>query len=152
TWHEFETAFGNGVGRGINVVGADCDVLDTFALVLLKVFLDLALVVRAFVDRDPDFTARRGERAAGQSGELAGNVEIADFAAIERLQIDSVPSINVAAHDVVRQRVEVIKAAPAGFGVTRPKPIEFGGVGRPFAPVGSHKIEQRPAYADDGGH
>src|SRR5450755_1126744 len=42
----------------VDVLGAERDMLDAFALVRHQIFLDLALVVRAFVDRNSNLAAR----------------------------------------------------------------------------------------------
>ena len=55
--HELQAAPGDRFGSGVDVLGADGDVLDALAPVLLQIFLDLALVVGAFVDRYADLAA-----------------------------------------------------------------------------------------------
>src|SRR3546814_8481182 len=47
--------------RSVDVAGAERDVLDALALVLLEVFGDLRLVVGALVDRNADLAAGRSE-------------------------------------------------------------------------------------------
>src|ERR1700674_3400352 len=47
----------------INIVGAQRDMLDAFALVLVQVLLYLALIVLALVDGNANLAARRGERS-----------------------------------------------------------------------------------------
>jgi hypothetical protein len=48
--------------RAIDVLGAERDVLDAFAVVLVEVLGDLAFVVRTLVDRDANLSARACHR------------------------------------------------------------------------------------------
>ncbi len=150
--HELEPARGDRIGRGIDVIGADRDVLDAFALVALEIFLDLALVVGALVDRDADLAAGRGERAAGQTGELARDVEEADLTEIEGLRIEPVPGVHVATPDIVGQVVEIVEADPYGPGIAFAEPGEFRVVGRALRAIAVDEIEKRAADADHRRH
>lgn len=63
--HEGDSAVCDGVGCVVDVVASDGDMLDSFSFVFFEEFLDLALVVGAFVEGDADFAAWGGERAGG---------------------------------------------------------------------------------------
>ena len=65
---ELHAAHCAGHRRFCRFFGPERDVLDAFALVLVQVLFDLALVVLALVYWDADFPAWRGERARKQSG------------------------------------------------------------------------------------
>src|SRR5262249_24994341 len=99
--HEFEAPGGKRVSGGVNVIAAHRNVLDALTLVLPEVLLDLAVVVGALVDGDADLAAGRGQRPAGETGQLAFDVEKADFAELEGFRIEAVPGVHVAAPDIV---------------------------------------------------
>src|SRR3546814_4810435 len=75
--------------RSVDVAGAERDVLDALALVLLEVFGDLRLVVGALVDRNADLAAGACHRLRLQPGQLALDVEVADLAEIEEALVRS---------------------------------------------------------------
>src|SRR5258708_5159252 len=66
--------------------------LDTFAPVVVQVFLNLRLVVGGFVDRDPNIPIRARHRARLEPCELSLDVEIADLAEIEELLVKAAPA------------------------------------------------------------
>ena len=83
------------------------DVLDAFAVVRVKVFLDLGAVVRRFVDRDANAPAGAGHRLGFEAGELALDVEIADLAEIEQPLVELGPFRHAAAVHVVREVIDI---------------------------------------------
>ena len=91
----------------VNVVGAERDVLDALAAIVLQEFLDLALVVTALVERDADLAARAGHGLRDETGLFALNVEIADLAEVEDALVVVGPLAHVAAMQVVREVVEI---------------------------------------------
>jgi hypothetical protein len=90
----------------IDVAGAERDVLDAFAVIGDQVFLDLTLVVRALVDRNPYLSTRAGHRLAFEPRQLPLDVEIADLAEIEQPFVEARPFVHPAAMHVVRQMVD----------------------------------------------
>src|SRR6266581_7469927 len=92
--------------RRVDVFGAESDVLNAFTVVRDQVFLDLALVVRAFVDRNANLAARTRHRLALEPRELALDVEITDFAEVEQAFVESRPFVHAAAVHVMRQVVD----------------------------------------------
>ena len=121
--------------------------LNAFALVLLQVLLDLAVIVGGLVDRDPDLPVGTGQRPAHEAGLLALDVEILDFAEVEGLVVELVPRVHVAADDVVGQVVEVEEAEALGARVRLAQPLVIRLVGAALVTVGVDEIEQRPADA-----
>src|SRR3546814_7795267 len=92
--------------RSVDVAGAERDVLDALALVLLEVFGDLRLVVGALVDRNADLAAGACHRLRLQPGQLALDVEVADLAEIEEALVEGRPLLHAPAVDVVGQVVD----------------------------------------------
>ncbi len=90
----------------VDVGARERDVLDSLAVVLAQVFLDLALVVLRLVDRDANLPAGAGHGARDQSGLLAFDVEIADLAEVEQLLVEARPMIHPAAHHIVREVID----------------------------------------------
>jgi hypothetical protein len=81
---ELDAAFAQGIDGSIDVIAAERYVLDALALVFVEVFLDLTLVVLAFIDGYADFAAGRGEGARKQPGLLALDAEVTDFPEVEQ--------------------------------------------------------------------
>src|SRR6218665_3725420 len=104
----------------VEVVGAHGDVLYAFALVPVQIFLDLAGSFPAlFIDRDADLAAGAGHGPALDAGELAFDVEVAQFAEVEQPLVEVGPFVHPAPVHVVRQVVDIAQAmAPGvqGFG------------------------------------
>jgi hypothetical protein len=71
-------------------------VLDTLALVLLQVLLDLARLARVLVDGDADLAIRARHGARVQARKLAGDVEIADLAEVEDAGVEVGPLVHAA--------------------------------------------------------
>ena len=65
--------------------------LDALALVAAQIFLDLALVVRAFIDRNADLTTGRSQCAAGQPSMFALDIKEADFPEGEGIGVEPIP-------------------------------------------------------------
>src|SRR5262249_42224161 len=86
--HEGEALAAQPFDRRIDSAAAAGDVLNALAVILVQVFLDLALVVRRFVDRNADLAIRTGQRLGEQTGELAFDVEVADLPEIEQALIE----------------------------------------------------------------
>ncbi len=103
--------------RRIYVVGRECDVLNSFAAIFIQVFDDLAFVVRAFVDWNSDLSARARHGFALQPGQLALDVEIADFAKVEQALVVLGPFLHPAAVYVVRQMIDVSQSAADRVGL-----------------------------------
>src|SRR6266542_4511997 len=104
---EHHVALSHRLDRRVDVGRPQRDVLDALAAVVDQVFLDLALVVRALVDRDPDLAARRGHRLRLEAGELAFDVEIANLAEVEQPLVEARPFLHPAAVNVVREVIDV---------------------------------------------
>src|SRR5262245_42455145 len=92
--HEFEAPRGKRIGGGVDVVAAHGDMLDAFALILAQILFDLAVVVGALVDRNADLAARRGQRPAHQTCQLALDAEKEDLAELEGFRIKAVPGVH----------------------------------------------------------
>ena len=107
---ERDAARAQRLDRRVDVVGAERDVLDALAAVVDQVFLDLALVVGALVDRDADLAAGARHRLALEAGQLALDVEVADLAEVEQPLVEARPLVHPAAMHVVRQVVDVGEA------------------------------------------
>ena len=84
-----------------------------------------------------------------KAGELALDVEEADFLEVEQLAIEFEPLVHVALENVVGQVVEVPEADALGLAVGQP--VELGVIGRGFK-VLVDEVDQAAANADDGGH
>jgi hypothetical protein len=96
--------------RVIDIIGAQRDVLDALAVVLVQVFRDLRLVVRRFVDRNAHLAARGSHGLRLQAGQLAFDVEVADFAEVEQALVEVGPFLHAAAVHIVRQVVDIGQA------------------------------------------
>src|SRR5439155_15452940 len=92
--------------RVVDVVGAEGDMLDAFAVIRDQIFLNLALVVGALVDGDSNLAAGTRHRLALQSGELGFDVEVADLAEVDQPLVEARPLLHATAMDVVRQVVD----------------------------------------------
>ena len=110
------------IDRAIDVVGAERDVLDALALVVVQEFLDLRLVVLALVERDADLAVGTGHRLGEQAGDLALDVEVADLAEVEHALVEVGPGLHVAAVHVVRQMIDVGAARRWPRARARPRP------------------------------
>src|SRR5229473_1615992 len=135
--------------RLVDVVGAERDVLDALAVIGREVFLDLRLVVGALVDRDADLAARAGHRLALQPGELAFDVEVADFAEIEEAFVEIGPLRHAPAMDVVRQVIDVGEADALGIVLDAGQILEVDVVDRAALAVTVDQVDQRIADALD---
>src|SRR6267154_5923134 len=136
--------------RLVDVVGAERDVLDALAVIGREVFLDLRLVVGALVDRDADLAARAGHRLALEPGELALDIEVADFAEIEQPLVEVSPFGHAPAMDVVRQVVDVGEADALGAVLDAGQILEVDVVDRAAIAIAVDQIDQRITDALDG--
>ena len=93
-----------------NIVGCQREVLDSLAFVRAEKFLDLAVLVLAFVERDAYFVVGCGHRFAEQPGRLTLDVEIADLAEAEDAFVELGPVRHPPAIDVVGEVIERVKA------------------------------------------
>src|SRR5438093_9032856 len=84
--------------------------LNTLTVIGAQVFLDLALVVGAFVDRNADLAARARHRFAFQPRQLAFDVEVANLAEIKQPLVEASPFLHSAAMYVVCQLIDVAQA------------------------------------------
>lgn len=78
-------------------------------LVLTQVLFNLGLVVGGFVDGNANFAARGGHGAGMEPGQLALDIEVADFAKVADPLVEIGPDIHVAALHVVGQVVNLIQ-------------------------------------------
>src|SRR5690606_30920412 len=115
---------------------------DAFAIVFAQILRDLAGVVLRFVERNADFSARRGDRAADKAGDAPVNVEEVDLLEAEQIAVEIPPLVHVAAKDVVRQVVEIIEADALGFRIAFAKPLELAIIGRALRAISVYEIEQ----------
>jgi hypothetical protein len=104
-------------GPSVDIVGAERDVLDALAVVLVEVFGDLRLVVGGLVDRDADLPARRGHRLRLQARQPAFDVEVAHLAEVEQVLVELGPFLHAAAVHVVGQVVDVGQAVAGRAGL-----------------------------------
>src|SRR5215217_1220148 len=93
-----------------NVLGGQGDVLDALAVVAPQEFLDLGVVVLAFVQRDADGAVGRDHGLGEQAGGLALDVEILLLFEVEDRVVEAGPGAHLAATDVVGQVVEDFEA------------------------------------------
>src|SRR5512139_2400325 len=80
-----------------NIVSSQRDMLDPFTAIFAQELLDLALIVLALVERDPDLVVRGGHRAREQPGLRTFDVEVAYLAEVEDLFVELRPMIHPAA-------------------------------------------------------
>ncbi|MNO91899.1 hypothetical protein D3C76_834580 [compost metagenome] len=135
---------------GVDVVGAQGDVLDAFAVVLADEFLDLRLVVRRLVDRDADLAAGRGHGAGEQAGELAFDVEVADLAEVGDALVEAGPHVHLPALDVVGQVVDGHQADGVVVGAAAFDELEVDVIDA-VRTVAVDEVQQRTADAFDAG-
>ena len=93
--HELNTALCDGIGRGINVVRANGDVLTALAFVLFQIGNGLAGFTAVFVDRNSNASTRRGQSAAQQIGEFTFDIEKPNLVKIEQGTVKVEPLIHV---------------------------------------------------------
>src|SRR5450830_126461 len=96
--------------RVVDIVRAQGDVLDAFAVVLVEVFGDLRFVVGRFVDGNADLAAGRSHRLGFEARVLAGDVEVTDLAEVEQAFIKVRQFLHAAPVDVVGQVVDIGQA------------------------------------------
>ena len=137
-WHEADTLLRQVIDAAIYVVSTDRYMLDALAFVAAQVFLNLAFVVGAFVDRDTNFTAGRGKRATGKASMFSLNVKEADFTEGESVGIEPVPSVHVTADDVVGEMVQIVEAKTFWARIWGGQPVKFGRKGAALFAVGIH--------------
>src|SRR3546814_17709500 len=119
----------------VDVAGAERDVLDALALVLLEVFGDLRLVVGALVDRNADLAAGACHRLRLQPGQLALDVEVADLAEIEEELVEGRPLLHAHAVDGVGQVVDAGEAGARRTAGGASQRLEVCAVDRPGGAV-----------------
>ena len=73
--HEGHAAFGNLIGRGVQITRPDGDMLDALAIVASQVFDNLPGLAPVLVDRDANAPTGAGQSAAAQPGELALDIK-----------------------------------------------------------------------------
>ena len=129
--------------------GAKRDVLDALAVIGGEIFLDLRLVVGAFVDRDADLAARAGHRLGLQPGQLALDVEVADLAEIEEPLVEARPFIHAAAMNVVGQVIDVGEADALRIVIDPRQEFEIDVVDAALLAVAVDQVDQRIADALD---
>ena len=113
---EIDTRVAHALHGCVDIVRAQRDVLDAFAMVLVQVFGDLRLVVRRFIDRDANLAAGRSHGLRLEARQLAFDVEIAHFAEVEQAFIEAGPFLHAATVHIVRQVVDVRQAMADGVG------------------------------------
>ena len=107
---EIDTRIAHALHGCVDIVRAQGDVLDAFAMVLVQVFGDLRLVVRRFVDGNADLAARRSHGLRLEARQLAFDVEITHFAEVEQVFIEARPFLHAATVHIVRQVVDIRQA------------------------------------------
>src|SRR3546814_5570132 len=135
----------------VDVAGAERDVLDALALVLLEVFGDLRLVVGALVDRNADLAAGACHRLRLQPGQLALDVEVADLAEIEEALVEGRPLLHAPAVDVVGQVVDDGEAGASRTLVGARQRLEGDVVDRDVVAVANPPWNERIAEDLGGG-
>ncbi len=103
---EVDAAFAHGLDRLEDVFGRQGDVLDAFAVVAADEFLDLGILVLAFVQRDADGAVGRDHGLGEQARRLALDVEILLLFEVEHRAVEARPGAHLAATDVVGQVVQ----------------------------------------------
>src|SRR6185312_4560930 len=136
------------IDRSVDVAGAERDVLDSLAFVFAQELLDLALVVLALVERNPDLAAGRGHRLGEETRLLPLDVEVTDLAEVEEPLVEVGPDAHAAAVHVVRQMVDVGQLRVRGRHALAPvwMEVEVDLVDR--APVTIEIDEEKPRAAD----
>ena len=149
------------VHGGRQVVRAQRDVLDAFAVVLVQVLLDLTgLLVAFLVDGDANLAAGAGHGLALDSRDLAFDVEIAHLAEVEQPLVELGPFAHAAAVHVVREVVDIGQDVPrrveAGAGqgleidVEEADIADLAFLGAALAAPLVHQVDQAVADALDG--
>ena len=81
--------------------------LDAFALIFAKEFLDLAVVVLALVERDADLVVGRSSPSRTGRSDLPLDVEIADLAEVEEPLVEVGPMVHPPAVHIVGEVIEI---------------------------------------------
>ncbi|MNF70890.1 hypothetical protein D3C84_528210 [compost metagenome] len=149
-FHEVHAAGAQLAHGGIDVVGAQGDVLNAFAVVFADELLDLRPVVGRLVDRDADLAARRSHGPRNQTGELAFDVEVADLAEVGDALVEARPDIHLPAFDVVGQMIQLLQADRVVVRRTAFDVLEIDVVNALVA-VAVDQIQQGTADAFDAG-
>ncbi|VXC50053.1 hypothetical protein SPHINGOT1_10354 [Sphingomonas sp. T1] len=132
--------------RRVDIVGGQREMLDAFAIIIADELLDLAVVVLALVQRDPDRAIGRDHRLAEQARRLALDVEIFLLFEPENLAVKGRPGPHLAAFYVVREMVEQIETDRIlRLGLRRARDLIPGIVQAASAAMTVNKIEQRSA-------
>src|SRR5206468_7053771 len=97
----------DGIDRSVNVVRAERDVLDAFALIFAQELLDLALVILALIERNTDLATGAGHRLGEEAGLLALDVEVADLTEVEESLVEIGPNRHATAINIVGEVVDV---------------------------------------------
>ncbi len=137
--------------RLVDVVRAQRDVLDALAVIGREIFLDLRLVVGAFVDRDADLAAGAGHRLGLEAGQLAFDVEVADLAEIEEPFVEVRPLVHAAAMHVVGQVIDIGEPHALRVAIDARQILEVDVVDRAALAIAVDEIEQQIADALDRG-
>src|SRR3982751_197308 len=132
----------------VDVRRSESDVLDALAFILAQELLDLALVVLALVQGDPDLAAGAGHGLREEAGLLPLDVKIADFAEVEEPFVEigpegHAPPVNVVGQmvDIGQLAVELIEAIAGAW-----SEIEIDLVYRPLVAI---PVDEEQARAAD---
>ncbi len=104
----------HGLDGVVDIVGEAGDVLDALAVVLVEVFVDLALRIGGFVERNAHDAVRRGHGLGHEARLGALDVEVADLAEIEQALVVVRPLLHVAEVQIVGQVVDEGQAEAGG--------------------------------------
>ena len=161
---KLHTIASQGFHRIVNHRRAQGDVLYAFAVVHVEILLDLAFFRRAFfIDGNADFAARRRHRFGFHPCDLALNVKITHLAEIEQALVKFSPLHHAAFVDIVGQVVDIAQARTLvvyvvcrGFRIDGHKihiiNVDVAYAALLFAAPAVYQINQRIAYAFDGGY
>src|SRR3546814_6453154 len=86
------------------------EILDALALIVADEFLDLRILVLAFVQGNADRAVGGDHRLAEQPRRLALDVEIFLLLEAEQLGVEARPGSHLAAPDVVREMIEQFRS------------------------------------------
>src|SRR5215468_4816611 len=150
--HEMQAVSRQRIGRVVDRIGADRNVLDPLAFVFPQKFFDLRSFVRRFVDRNANAPARTRQRPREQASELALDIEETDLPETEQFRVEAEPLVHVAAPHVMGQVVEIVEARPFRPRIGLADPVEFLGIRRAPGAVAVHEVQKRIADSFDRRH
>ena len=146
--HEPEAARSDGVGRAVDVVAANSDMLDALAVIAPEILNNLTSLTTVFIDRYSDAAAGAGQRAGKKTCVLALDVKEADLLEVEEITVEPEPRIHVALVDIVGEVIEIAEAYTRRLGLC--DEVESDVVRRGAVAVAVSEIEQRTTDTDDG--